>query len=279
MVLQRLALVVVRLRAYVVLVALLLASGGLMALDPVRIPGISVLSLVGIATLQRATGWLLNPLGQGKENELLRQLNTELMLEVAQLRRAAVENQQLRGLLRLRVQEPIESIPAEVLGVTVGQLQSFATLDRGATDGVRPGMPVVSPFGLLGRIRAVSDHFAVVELLENRDVRVAVRLQPTGAEGILVWDGVGRFAVRYVPTSVPVQAGERVVTSAASDRFPADLPVGIVREVRHEPGEPFYRIVVVPEAPAQAVRYVAVLKHIPNPERRALEERIFRGER
>lgn len=275
MVLQRLALLVVRLRAYVVLAALLLASLGLMALDPVRVPGLSVLSLVGIGTVQSLFGGMLRPIGAERENELLRQLNTELLLEVAQLRRASGENQQLRQLLELRQQAFPEAIPAEVLGVTVGQLQAFATLNKGAADGIRPGMPVISPFGLLGSVRMVSQHFAVVELLENRTVRVAVRLQSSGAEGILAWEGTGEFLVHYVPASIPVQAGERVVTSAASDRFPPDLPIGVVREVQREPTVPFHRIVVTPPVPAQAVRYALVLKHVPNPERRALEERFF----
>ncbi|GBD06998.1 Cell shape-determining protein MreC [bacterium HR21] len=275
MVVQRLALVVVRLRAYVVLVALLLASLGLMALDPVRVPGVSVLWLVSIGMVQRLTGGLLHPGGLERENELLRQLNTELMLEVTQLRRAFAENQQLRQLLGLREQRFPEAVPAEVLGITIGQLQAFATLNRGAADGLRPGMPVLSPFGLLGSVRAVSQHFAVVELLENRHVRVAVRLQSSGAEGILAWEEEGKFVVHYVPSSIPVQAGERVVTSAASDRFPPDLPIGVVRDVQREPTLPFHRIVVAPLVPARAVRYVVVLRHVPNPERRALEERFL----
>ncbi|MCS6965855.1 MAG: rod shape-determining protein MreC [Candidatus Kapabacteria bacterium] len=280
MLLQRVAALVVRFKEYVVLVALLLASVGLMQLgDPLRIPGLQMLTVVGLGVVQAFAGTALNPFVLKRENELLQQLNTELMLEVMRLQRARAENERLRQLLGIRTQLSYELIPGEVVGLSVGQLRAYATLDKGAIDGVRPGMPVVSAAGLLGSVRAVSSRFAVVELLENREVRVAVRLQASGAEGILVWGGeVGKFLLRYIPTSVPVQAGERVVTSASSDRFPPDLLVGVVQEVQREHGLPFHRIIVIPTVPYQVLRHVIVLRHVPNPERRLLEEKFFTPE-
>lgn len=274
---QRIVAFVLRVRSYVVLTALLVASVALMQIDgAVPLHGLRALTVVGIGAIQGVFGGIPNPWALRRENELLHQLNVELLSEVARLRRAQAENEQLRQLLGLRPQIPYEFITAEVVGLTVGQLRNYATLNRGAADGLQVGMPVVTAAGLVGRIREVSAHYAIVELLENRDVRIAVRLEGSGAEGIVVWEGnVGQFALQYIPSSIPVQAGELVVTSSSSDRFPPGIPVGTVYQVHREAGSGFYRILVVPRELYQRLRYVAVLRHIPHPERRLLEQRYF----
>lgn len=277
MLLQRIAAVVLRLKEYAVLAAFLLASVGLMQVgDGTRVPGLHAVTVTVVGLLQSLGGMVPNPFALRRENELLAQLNAQLLLENARLRRALVENEQLRQLVELRGHVPYRLIFAEIIGLSVGQLSVFATLDKGASAGIQPGMPVLAGAGLLGRVHAVSSHFALVELLENRTMRVAVRLEASGAEGILSWEGpVGQFALHYIPASIPVQAGERVVTSSSSDRFPADLPVGIVQRVEREPTSPFHRIVVAPLVQYSQVRQVAVVDYLPNPERRQLEERFL----
>lgn len=276
MLLQSVVVFVQRVRAYLILLALLLASVALMQLDNERqLRGLTALTLVGVGAMHSLFGGVPNPIALRQENELLHRLNTELMLEVIQLRRARAENEQLRQLSNLRALVPYGFIPAEIVGLTVGQLRNYAVLDKGSADGVQVGMPVVTTAGLLGRVFDVSAHYAIVELLENRDVRIAVRLEKSGAEGILAWEGtVGRFLLHYIPTSVPVQAGERVLTASSSDRFPPDIPVGTVYAVEREPASGFYRIHVVPVIPYQVLRHVAVLQHVPHPERRLLEQRL-----
>ncbi len=275
--LQRVVVLVLRIRSYIVLTALLLASLALMQVDDAAsLRGLRALAVVGIGVVQKLLGGIPNPWLLHRENELLHRLNVELLLEVSRLRRMQAENEQLRQLLGIRAESPYEFIAAEVLGLTVGQLRNYAILNRGAADGLQIGMPVVTAAGLVGRIREVSAHYAVVELLENRDVRVAVRLEGSGAEGILVWEGsVGQFALHYIPSSIPVQAGQLVVTSASSDRFPPGIPVGVVQRVDREAGSGFYRILVTPREPYQTLRYVAVLRHVPHPERRLLEQRYL----
>ncbi len=274
--LRQLLAFVLRFRQYVVLAALLLAAIGLMQVGtPERIPGIYALGASLIGALHELAGVVPNPFALHRENQLLSQLNTELLMEVTRLRRASTENEELRQLLELKRQAPYRPIFAEVVGTSVGQLRQYAVLDKGRADGVQPGMPVVTPAGLIGRIQVASAHFAIVELLENRGVRIAVRLEASGTEGMLAWEGAaGEFLLHYIPTSVPVQAGERVFTSASSDRFPPGLLVGVVREVQRDPASPFYRITVVPTVPYRSLRFAAVLAHLPNPERRALEERF-----
>ncbi|MCS7176854.1 MAG: rod shape-determining protein MreC [Candidatus Kapabacteria bacterium] len=281
MLLQRIAAFFVRFRQYVILAALLLLCVGLMQLgQPTAIPGLTTFTVGVLGVVQGLIGAIPNPAALRRENELLARLNTALLLETISLRQAVAENKQFQQLSELRQRLSYPLVFARVVGLTVGQLRSYAILDKGSSDGLRPAMPVVAPAGLVGRVQAVSPHFAVVELLDNRGVRVAVRLESSSAEGILAWKGVvGEFALEYIPTSVSVQAGERVVTSASSDRFPPGIPVGTVQEVTRDPTTPFYRIRVVPAVAYQSLQTVAVLLHRPNPERRALEERLLRPER
>jgi rod shape-determining protein MreC len=274
--LQRLLELLLRFRDYVVLLALLLVALALMQLHSAeRLQALRTVALVLTGLVRQSLAWIPNPFALQRENELLHRINIELMQALMRQQELAAENEQFRSLLQLPARQPLPLLFGELLGRTVGQLQSYATLNRGSADGVRPGMPVVTAAGLVGTVEAVSPHFALVHLLPSRTMRVAVQLQHSGAEGILTWEGrERRFLLRYVPTSVSVQAGEPVVTSNTSDRFPGGIPVGSVRRVEPLPDGLFYRIEVQAAVPFESVRYVAVVLHLPNPERRRLEGQL-----
>ncbi len=69
---------------------------------------------------------------------------------------------------------------AKVVGSTVNTQINFLTIHRGALQGVRPNMGVVGPQGIVGQVLNVSDNYATVWTLLNRQFRVVVKLKNGG---------------------------------------------------------------------------------------------------
>lgn len=168
----------------------------------------------------------------------LGEINDELSLENAQLRSLAPEN-------FLAIRSDLDSIrdsvsmqryfyrAAKVVNVSVNREKNFITLDRGWNGGVQPDMGVISGGNIVGVVRSVSEHYAIVMPVLHSDFKASVRLGKSGSFGSLVWSG-GDASVADVidiPKNIPVQIGDSIVTSGYSTFFPSNIHVGIVKEV------------------------------------------------
>jgi rod shape-determining protein MreC len=181
-----------------------------------------------------------------RENRELQERNIELTSEVGRLRRANVENDELRRLLGIVPRKEWKILPSEVVGKTTTFERNMMTLDKGAKAGVVKGMAVLTDGGLVGRIYAVSDNFSLVEMLFNRDFRAAAKIARTRVEGIIAWDGGPTLVMRNVPKALDVQVGDLVVTSEYSTFFAADIPIGTIIRMEPEPNTLFRRVTVEP---------------------------------
>ena len=59
------------------------------------------------------------------------------------------------------------------------------TLDKGASDGIKKDMAVVSPAGVVGRVILSSRRAAQVQLLVDRNAAVAALIERTRAQGVV----------------------------------------------------------------------------------------------
>ena len=197
---QRLAEFLFRYRDHIAAALLAIIALTLMSYGNVtQLGGFRALIIGGLGLAQEAFAWIPNPIALEKENRALRQINLELQQEVMVLRRAGVENARLRRMLELKSANNLPLLPASVVGKTVFRTRQFLTIDRGSKDGVHPGMTVMTDAGLVGSVIAISAHYAVVQTLFNRDVRVSARLETTRQEGIVQWDGFDYLLLQNIP--------------------------------------------------------------------------------
>jgi len=228
-----------------------------------------------VGVLQSSLSWIPNPITLSRENSELRQHAIELASEVGRLRRAKVENDELRRMLGIGARPEWKLLPTEVVGKTTNFERNMLTLSRGEADGVLKGMAVVTDAGLVGRVYSVSPHFALVEMLFNRDFRAAAKVGRTRVEGIVAWDGGPTLVMRNVPKALDVQVGDLIVTSEYSTFFPSDVPIGTVIRIEPEPNSLFRRVTLEPTVNLYRVEHAyVVLKDIQlERERLALEQR------
>jgi rod shape-determining protein MreC len=134
-------------------------------------------------------------------------------------------------------------------------------------------MGVVDERGILGRVVLTSAHYCRVISYLNTDFRVAAKVQPLQAFGIVRWDGdrLDRLLMEHVIRTEPVEKGHLVVTSGYSEAFPEGYPIGEVDSVYAPPGENQLTIYLIPTAPLNRAEHAFVLLHHPEPERTELE--------
>lgn len=262
-------------REYITFVALVIISLSLISMGNInRIGGFRTAIFAATAKMQDiipfdgASG-MTNP-----SIKALRELNLQLSSEVTRMRSAVIENNKLREFLALKNEFTYEVIAAQVIGKTTLEMRFYITLDKGKKDGVEMGMAVRDDRGLVGTVIGTSDSYSFVELIRNRDIRIAAKDQRTNINGIIVWEGGEYFRLKNILKTYDVHRGDIVITSNFSNKYPQDIPIGIINNVEEEIGETFMRVDVEPFVDFNTLEYVFIIDTISDPERNKLIQEI-----
>jgi rod shape-determining protein MreC len=270
---KRLYDIVLLFKEYVVVSFCLLLSILLLALN--ETPQIRILrsyAVVGVGLLQNAVSFFPNFFSLRQENEALRATSLALADEVSRLREGKLENIRLRQMLGLQQRSEHHYIAASVVGKNLQLLRNTITLDVGEQDGVRVNMPVVSESGLVGKIISTGSHYAISQILYNRDLRVSAKVQRSRVDGIVLWNGGTTLQLQQVARTMDVQPGDVVVTSGYSAYYPEGTRIGIVSHAEPIPGSLFLGVEITPSVDFMRLEEVFVLVHQPDSSRIALEQ-------
>jgi rod shape-determining protein MreC len=193
----------------------------------------------------------------------------ELAARAAQAEALAKENQRLRDLLALREATPVRSQPAQVLFEAADPHSRKVVIDRGLTQGIVAGSPVIDARGVLGQVTRVFPLSAEVSLLTDKDSAIPVlnaRTQARSAAfGGAGGPGSGLMELRYMAGNADVQVGDLLYTSGLDAVYPPGLAVAKVQAVERRNESGFARITLSPAAPADGVRHVLVLAPVGKP--------------
>jgi rod shape-determining protein MreC len=197
----------------------------------------------------------------------LAQINDQLEAEVSRLQSQIIELQQQTSELQVlsalldfaRTHSENEYITAAVIGRDISPFLHYVIINRGSDDGLRRGMPIVSSQGLVGRVAAVTADGARVQLINDPDTAINVRIQPSGAEGFLQGSITGDITVEAIPQDANIQTGDLVLTSGLGGNFPPDMLIGQVSGVRQRPVELFQTATVEPVVDFSQLEIVLVI--------------------
>ena len=167
-------------------------------------------------------------------------------------------------------------ITAHVINGTVHKERNYITLGSGSLAGIRPDMGVIGMDGLVGIVREVSPHFALVTSVLGNEFRTSVRLKRTGHFGLLTWDTGDPAAASLtdVANHVPVSPGDTVVTGGNDGIFPPDIMVGTVTNVDDDPSSNFHGIKVHLSEVLSRAAYVHVVSDLLKAERDTLQAKV-----
>lgn len=196
----------------------------------------------------------------------LRTINEELAAENASLRTQLERKIQLGEYViqthdTARVNQ-YEYVSAKVVGNSTGLYKNFITIDKGAVDGVTPGMAAISTSGAVGKVKSVSDHYAVLISLLNVDEQVSSVIKKTNQLGSVRWDGLNmRYSnLLFIPRHAAPAVGDSVITSGYNAVFPDGILVGIIREANLKEEAPFWDIRIELSQDFGRLSFVEIIK-------------------
>ena len=194
------------------------------------------------------------------ERARLERERDELLVKLHSAQEALRENRELKRLLSLKRSLPYPAISVNLIckGGTVWS-PTF-TVDKGEREGVRRGMAVVTPYGVMGVVVATTPHTSRVLGVTSVDCKIHVEDQASGIRGILEGDNAGGLVLKYVLTDRTVKPGDLLLTSGLGGIFPRGYPVAKVVEVKRLPGEKFLWIRAEPTVSWNDTHYLLVLK-------------------
>lgn len=206
------------------------------------------------------TGFFSNYFELRNAREQSRRLSTEverLRVENQLLKNELSSAQRAEALAGFQARNPSKMIGARVIGATPGVGTKSVLIDRGTQSGVRRGMAVVTPDGIVGTVIAVFPFASQVRSVTDPGFAAGVESQKNHVHGVLKGLGTSSARVDFVPTGQKIEVGEMFFTSGEDRVFPKGLPVGKVTSVRE--GTNFQEITVEPSGTESAPEEVLII--------------------
>lgn len=193
------------------------------------------------------------------ENEDLRREQVALGTIRLRQEQLDMENTRLRALLDMRERVQVTAQVAEVVYAVRDPFSRRVVVDKGLTQGIEPGSPVVDDIGVIGQVTRVYPLNAEVTLLSDKDQALPVQIARTGVRAVMFGAGSGTLELRYLATDVDLREGDRIVTSGLDGVFAPGLPVARVKSVDRDGSGGFVRILCVPLAGVESHSTVLIM--------------------
>jgi rod shape-determining protein MreC len=175
-----------------------------------------------------------------QQNQELTEQVRRLQLEQASLLEDARQGQRLQALLAFKEHYIYSTVPAQVIGTAGTDQSRILYIDKGAKDGLKPDMAVITPDGIVGKLKDVFAHTAQVLMISDQTSGAGVLLETTRLRGVLRGNALGQPQIINLLPDERVKPGERVITSGGDQIYPRGLPVGVVDQVIPDTSNPPY---------------------------------------
>jgi rod shape-determining protein MreC len=168
---------------------------------------------------------------------------------------------------------------AKVINNSTRRANNYLTLDKGTLDGIKPGMGVISPEGVVGKVKYCSDHFSNVVSLLHTEMQVSSQIKKNKTFGTSRWMGKNaqEIDLLYIPRHIEVQKGDTVVTTSYNNIFPEGVMIGTVKEFTLEGDAAFYDINLDLSTDFYRLSYVYIVENLLQTEQDSLERRTLTG--
>ena len=166
-----------------------------------------------------------------RQNAELKRERDAMLRRMIEAKAILQENRQLKATLQLRERTEQAAAVGRIVGSSFNSPRRFAILSAGTSDGVRVGMPVRSPDGLVGRVVDAGALASRVLLVSDRANIVPARLLRGGIPVISQGRGDGTIDVRPLEVGRnPFKRGDIIITSGTGGLYPPLVPIArIVR--------------------------------------------------
>jgi len=171
----------------------------------------------------------------GSRNAELQQEMRIARIKAAEAEALKRENMRLKAVLNLADGETRPVATARLIGSTAASTRRFAWISVGRLDGVRPGMPVSSPLGLIGRVLETGQRSSRVLLLTDPESMVPVRRATDDVVAFAEGRADGMLRLRLINLGInPIKKGDVFVTSGSGGLFRPGTAVALAIEITRD---------------------------------------------
>ncbi len=177
--------------------------------------------------------------------------NAELVDENARLKQELLELQVKPDSMPLVIDSALETNfdlkGARVVANSLRFSQNYLNLDKGSKDGIKPGMGVFNSQGIVGRVKSVSENYAIAFSVLNTNLLISAKIKSSDVFGSIRWDGSNTSEVQllYVPRHVKASKGDTVISSGFNAVFPEGILIGKISKVEVNKADPNYLALTV----------------------------------
>jgi rod shape-determining protein MreC len=198
--------------------------------------------------------------GTRQENHALKEEIARLRLEQAQLAEDALQGHRLQALLNFQRNYVSSMVPAQVIGTSGTDRSRVLYIDKGAMDGLKVDQAVMTPDGIVGKVREVFPHTSQVLMIDDPTSGAGVLLASTRIRAILRGNQNGHVVITNLTPDSRIKPGEKVMTSGGDQVYPRGLSVGTIESVAPDPDhQPFTIIQVKPSTNLLQLEEVLVI--------------------
>jgi len=196
--------------------------------------------------------------GVQEENDRLREETRQLGARLAAMEEVSLANDRLRHLLNFTLSHELPALPAQVVAEDVSGWFRTVVIDKGSSDGITEGMPVVVAEGVVGRVIRCADEQSRVLLITDPSSAVASLVQRNRTRGVSRGNG-DTLSLDFALRRTDLETGDVIVTSGTGGVFPKGLVVGTVSDVKRDEYSLFQEVVLIPSVDFSRLEEVLVL--------------------
>ena len=214
---------------------------------------------VSLANVQNAWLRYIALVGIEEENKNLKKKIDELTAMNLSYQESYKEAQRLKKLLAFSDEHNYHFISARVIGREQAALSRTILIDKGLAHGLKIGMPVAAPPGLIGRLVDVSWHASRVLLFIDENSNIDAIVQRNRTQGIISGAGSRGMILKYISKTQDVKEGDVIVSSGMGGVFPKGLLIGQVNHVDRQEASLFIKINVAPYVDLSKLEEILIL--------------------
>ena len=198
-----------------------------------------------------------------QQDEALKQQIAQLRMEQAAFAEDAIQGHRLQALLDFQQHYVAKTIAAQVIGTSGSDLSRLVTLDKGTDDGLKADMAVITPDGIVGKLRDVFPHTSQLLLLNDPTSGAGVLLQTTRIRAVVRGTLTGRLQISNLTADSRIKPGETVLSSGGDLVYPRGLNVGTIESIAPDPDhQPYTAIMLKPAANLSQLEEVLIITNL-----------------
>jgi len=195
-----------------------------------------------------------------RENAALSAQHLLLESKLLKLQALEAENSRLRALFDSTAQIDQRLLISELISVDMAPFSRQIVLNKGSTQGIHEGQPILDAYGVMGQVVQVTPLTSTAMLITDPNHALPVEVNRNGLRSVARGTSdPSRLELFHLPSNADIAMGDLLVTSGLDGRFPPGYPVAYVTRIEKQPDSPFAIVSAEPTAHLEQSRVVLLV--------------------